>query len=178
MPKRVKIAVVGDAAGDITDLLARKGLDPQQVDETQADQVVDEQDIVIYDARGSETVGNLCQRLRRSSRLRTLVVTSSYEAAEQILDAGYDDVTVAPYDPRELWLRVRKLLRATGRTAMRVGTLLINPAARQVRRRSENLELTRLEFDLLHYLIENAGRAVDYNELLTHVWECGYSNGS
>jgi len=105
--------------------------------------------------------------LRRSLRAPSLAVVSSYEAAEQALDAGYDDVIVASYDPRELRLRVRKLLRAGDPNTMRAGTLVISPVARQVRRWREEIELTHREFDLLLYLVENAGRAVGHDELLT-----------
>jgi len=74
--------------------------------------------------------------------------------------------------------QVRKLLPSAGRTPVRVEALVISPAARQVRCWSEEIELTHLEFDLLLYLVENAGRAVGYDELLTHVWGCDYTEGS
>jgi len=133
--------------------------------------------VIVCDARAPGTALDLCTQLRRSLRAPSLAVVSSYEAAEQALDAGYDDVIVAPCDPRELRLRVRNLLRAAGRRAMRAGALVISPVARQVRRWATEIELTRLEFDLLLYLVENAGRVVGYDELLNHVWGCDYPEG-
>ncbi len=178
MPKETKVVVVGDAAGDVADLLAQEGLDVLWVGEAQAAQAVSPGDVLMCDARASGTDLDLCTQLRRSSRPLSLAVVSSYEAAEQVLDAGYDDVVVAPYDPRELRLRVRKLLRAVGRTTIRAGSLVISPMARQVRRWREEIELTRLEFDLLLYLVQNAGRAVGYDELLAHVWGYDCVEGS
>lgn len=178
MPKRARVLVVGDAAGDIADLLAQEGLDLLQVGDAQAAQVVGERDVIVCDARAPGTALDLCTQLRRSLRAPSLAVVSSYEAAEQALDAGYDDVIVAPCDPRELRLRVRNLLRTAGRRAMRAGALVISPVAHQVRRWATEIELTRLEFDLLLYLVENAGRVVGYDELLTHVWGYDYTEGS
>lgn len=178
MPKRVKVVVVGDAASDVADLLAQEGLDVLQVGEAQATQAVGPGDVIVCDARAPGTALDLCTQLRRSLRISSLAVVSSYEAAEQAMDAGYDDVIVAPYDPCELRLRVRNLLRAAGRSTMRAGALVISPVARQVRRWSEEIELTRLEFELLLHLVENAGRVVGYDELLTHVWGCDYAEGS
>ncbi len=178
MPKRARVVVMGNAASDIADILAQEGLDVLQVAEAQAAQAVGPGDVIICDARASGTALDLCGQLRRSLRAPSLAVVSSYEAAEQSLDVGYDDVILAPCDPRELQLRMRKLLRAAGRTTMRAGALVVSPVARQVRRWREEIELTRLEFDLLLYLVENAGRVVGYDELLTHVWNCDYAEGS
>ena len=175
MPKKTKVMVVGDAADGIVALLAQEGLDVLQVSEAQA---AGPRDVVVCDARAPGTALDLCTQLRRSSRAPSLVVVFSYEAAEQALDAGYDDVIVAPYDPRELRLRVRKLLRAAGRTTIRTGALVVSPVAHQVRRWGEEIELTHLEFDLLLYLVENAGRSVGYDELLTQVWNCDCAEGS
>ena len=178
MPKKTRVLVVGDAADDIVALLAQEGLDVLQVAEAQVAQAVGPRDVVVCDARAPAAALDLCSQLRCSLRAPSLAVVSSYEATEQVLDAGYDDVIVVPYDPHELRLRVRKLLRATGRTPMRVGALVVSPVARQVRRWGEEIELTCLEFDLLLYLVENAGQVVGYDELLTQVWECDYAEGS
>ena len=57
---------------------------------------------------------------------------------------------------------------------VQLGDLLVDLRARRVMRGDEEVCLTRLEFDLLAYLVWNAGRAVGYDELLREVW--GYAD--
>jgi len=155
--------MIGNAASDIADILAHEGVEILPIEDAQAARPVGPGDMLVCDARASGTALDLCARLRRSSRPLSLAVVSSYEEAEQALDEGYDDVVVAPYDPRELRLRVRKLLRAAGRTTMRVGALVISPVARQVQRwATESLQprLQRLLGRLLLPLCSSAKRSL------------------
>ena len=57
---------------------------------------------------------------------------------------------------------------------VQVGDLLLDLRTRRVMRGDEEVCLTRLEFDLLAYLVRNAGRVVGYDELLREVW--GYAD--
>ncbi|MCA9751063.1 MAG: response regulator transcription factor, partial [Gemmatimonadetes bacterium] len=84
-----------------------------------------------------------------------------------------DDYVTKPFSPRELVARVRALLRRTKATDEKVlerGTLTIDPARREVRRAGEPIELTSLEFDLLHFLASRPGRVYSREALLEHVW--------
>lgn len=110
---------MGDAIDDIAAPLGHEGLEILQVSEAQAVQTASPGDVIVCDAKTSRTALDLCTQLRRSLRAPSLAVVSSHEAAEQALDAGYDDVIVAPYNPRELRLRVRNLLRGAERTTVR-----------------------------------------------------------
>jgi DNA-binding response OmpR family regulator len=57
---------------------------------------------------------------------------------------------------------------------VRFGGLEIDPAARRVRLRGEELALTQLEFSLLAFLARHAGRAFTREELIEHVWQYSF----
>lgn len=78
------------------------------------------------------------------------------------LEAGADDYVVKPFGIMELQARVKAVLRRTAREGDRVitcGDLEIDPAAREVRRRGERVELTYKEFELLRLLATHRGVA-------------------
>lgn len=170
---------MGVAAGDLVASLAQEDWDIVQADNAEAaGRAASAEAVVVCGVREP----GAALRLPRSLERPSLAVVSSCEAAEEALSAGYDDVLVPPYEPRELQLRVRNLVRAAERASMRVGAFVVNPASRQVWRWAQNwieeVEPTPLEFDLLLYLVRNAERAVGYDELLTRVWSCDYTEGS
>ncbi|MGH3637059.1 MAG: response regulator transcription factor, partial [Mycobacterium sp.] len=88
------------------------------------------------------------------------------------LDAGADDYVVKPFDVAELVSRVGAVLRRRGRvpSAMQVGDLVLDVEAGMVSRAGVVLELTRTEFKLLSYLVEQRGRTVSKDQILAAVW--------
>jgi DNA-binding response OmpR family regulator len=90
------------------------------------------------------------------------------------LDAGADDYLVKPYSIAQLEARLRAVLRrAEGEQPvgpLQVGELVIDARAREVTLAGANIELSRLEFDLLHHLAQHAGEVVSRRELLAEVW--------
>ncbi|NNM32419.1 MAG: response regulator transcription factor, partial [Gemmatimonadetes bacterium] len=89
---------------------------------------------------------------------------------------GADDYVVKPVGLVELLLRVRAILRRAapagdgGVDQRTFGTVVVDLGARIVTRAGREVELTRLEFDLLACLLENRGRAVTRTRLLSQVW--------
>lgn len=119
-----------------------------------------------------------------------LILTARDQLEDKVrgLDLGADDYVLKPFDLDEVAARLRALVRrAHGRTqpVLTLGEIEINPAARTVVRGGLAVELTPREFDLLHLLLENAGRvltrrtleeqlytwndAVDSNALEVHI---------
>lgn len=94
-----------------------------------------------------------------------LILTARDQLDDKVrgLDLGADDYVLKPFDLDEVAARLRALVRrAHGRhePLLTLGEIELNPAARTVVRNGELVELTPREFDLLHLLLENAGRVV------------------
>ena len=91
------------------------------------------------------------------------------------LKAGGDDYLVKPYAFAELIARVEALARRreTGsvQTLLRVGDLEMDLIGRSVRREGKEIDLQPREFQLLEYLMRNAGTSVTRTMLLEKVWE-------
>ena len=96
-----------------------------------------------------------------------------YDIADA-LDLGADDYLTKPFSFVVLVARLRALIRrgAPERPAqLSAGDLVLDPAARVVRRGQVEVSLTAREFSLLEHLIRRAGEVVPKAELLTHVWD-------
>ena len=127
----------------------------------------------------------LCRRLRESGNYTPVVMLTARSAAEDRirgLEAGADDYLVKPFQLDELLARVRSQIRRSQWERKRSGTAPlgnrltfgqahIDFSAHEVSVAGESLHLTRLEFDLLRYFADNAGRVIGREELLEQVWK-------
>jgi DNA-binding response OmpR family regulator len=119
---------------------------------------------------------DLLHMLRAVSRVPIIVATARDEEAEIVrtLDAGADDYLVKPFSSEQLEARIRAVLRRAGAElppeVVVVGDLVVDAAARQACLDGRVLELSRKEFDLLHYLATHCGRVVTKRQLLADVW--------
>lgn len=90
------------------------------------------------------------------------------------LEMGSDDYLPKPFLPRELVLRVNRLLKQerviVENTDIQIGEYLFKRQARELLKGAENIILTNKEFELLDYLIKNTGIAVNRDEIIDHVW--------
>src|SRR5262249_32316282 len=124
------------------------------------------------------------RRLRREPRLGgvgAILAIHRDQVARIDPSAGLDDFVLAPVVPAELYARIRALewKRTEFTTAERgkLGALVIDRAARAVRRGGEVLGLTAREFELLSYLADQRGKVVSRTELLERVWGQSYEGG-
>lgn len=129
------------------------------------------------------------RQLRRSTNLPIIILSAKGETSDRVfgLDLGADDYLAKPFEPSELLARVRSVLRRAeaftfgepqsllvieGFRLDPVNNTLMLPSGRSV-------ELTPIEFRLLHYLMRNNGRVLTHEQLLNTVWGYdyeGYSN--
>ena len=122
----------------------------------------------------------LLSRLRRESDVYVIMLTARTEETDKIivLSVGADDYVTKPFSPRELVARVKAALRRlqTGSGASAERSVLsfkhvhIDVGAHTVHVDNELIELTSIEFDLLHALAENHGRLLSREQLLEKIW--------
>jgi two-component system, OmpR family, response regulator len=134
-------------------------------------------DLALLDVRlGSGPSGLAVARRLRAARDLPIIFLTAADAVEDRLagfDAGAEDYVTKPFAMAELLARVRALLRRTGALdsgVWRIGDLIVDEAARRVRRADAELVLTKVEFDLLVALGRNAGRVLSKGQLLADVW--------
>ena len=129
------------------------------------------QDIMLPQLSGMEVL----RRLRKESSVPVIMLTARDSVMDKVagLDSGANDYITKPFAIEELLARIRAALR--NKDSQRVEELTVGDLVMDVERhlvtvQGKNVELTKKEFDLLHYLLENKGRVMSREALLDSVW--------
>ncbi|MDR3742483.1 MAG: response regulator transcription factor, partial [Terracidiphilus sp.] len=120
---------------------------------------------------------------RNSDRLPIIMLTvqGSEDRKVEALDAGADDYITKPFQLRELIARLRVAIRRN-RIAIEedrsivIGDVQLDPDRHLVLKKGRPLHLTPKQFELLHYLMINAGKPVTHTKLLKSVWGPEYGD--
>ena len=121
----------------------------------------------------------VCERVREGSGTPIVMLTGADgdESIVKGLELGADDYLTKPFSPKQLLARVRAVLRRTGSNGaqapdqlLTVSDLTLDAKWRRVRRREEEISLTKLEFQLLHELALHAGQVLTYRYITDRVW--------
>jgi DNA-binding response OmpR family regulator len=139
-------------------------------------------DLVLLDLMLPEVDGfEVTRRLREITNVPVIMITARSEEAHRVtgLELGADDYVTKPFSPLEVVARVRAVLRrAAGDTVatriITVDDIEIEPESRRVTRGGHEVELTRLEFDLLTELATHPRMVFTRERLLEKVW--GYQS--
>jgi DNA-binding response OmpR family regulator len=143
-------------------------------------------DLILLDLMIPEVDGlDVCRELRKSSGVPIIMITARGEEVDRVvgLELGADDYVTKPFSVRELMARVKAVLRRaqSDGTEKEPATLLRGPGGllmdlerRAVTVAGAPIELTRLEFDLLHRLLMNSGRVLTRERLLEQAWGYEY----
>ena len=147
-------------------------------------------DIVVLDVMLPDCDGfTLARRLRaQHDALPVLFLTARDSVDDRIagLTAGGDDYVTKPFSLEELVLRLRAILRRTqpardgetSTTTVTYADLVLDEEAHEVRRAGQLVQLSPTEFNLLRYLMLNAGKVVSKTQILERVWNYDFGGDS
>jgi DNA-binding response OmpR family regulator len=138
--------------------------------------------LILLDVMLPEVDGfDVCKTLRRetaTSAIPIIMLTAKTAEIDRVLglELGADDYVTKPFSPRELVLRIKKLLERTQKSTqrkdqLRIGDLFIDTPRHTVTYRKEQIDLTATEFKLLLVLAERRGLVQSRERLLRDVWE-------
>lgn len=134
-------------------------------------------DIMLPGLNGME----VCRRIRQSSDIPIIMLTAKDDTMDKVmgLDVGADDYMTKPFAIEELLARIRRVFRtrikeAKGESKVTSGDLMIDKDQHAVFFGSDELSLTKKEYDLLEYLMLNKGIALSREMILENVWGFDY----
>ena len=144
-------------------------------------------DIMLPELNGMEVL----RRLRRTSKVPVIMLTARDETMDKVagLDQGADDYITKPFAIEELLARIRSTLRkqsgsvsGTGKTSkddtLSACGIVLDTKRHTVTVNGTSVELTKREFDLLHYLLLNKGVVVTRDMLMENVWDYDFDGGT
>ena len=134
-------------------------------------------DIMLPGLNGMEVL----RRLRAAKNTPVLILTARDQVTDKVmgLDLGADDYMTKPFAIEELLARIRKILKRSDAAAnepsdpsgeRRIGKLVIGLNKHSVAYEGHNVDLTRKEYDLLLFLVENKNKVLTRNKILDVVW--------
>jgi len=138
-------------------------------------------DLGLPDGDGIE----LTIRIREWSRVPIIVISARGREDDKVkaLDAGADDYLTKPFGVNELLARIRVALRHAAQSAslsgaevLEVGALQLDLARREARINGQLVHLTPIQYRLLVFLTQNAGKALTHRLILKEVWGPSYVN--
>jgi two-component system alkaline phosphatase synthesis response regulator PhoP len=141
-----------------------------------------EPDLVVLDIMLPELDGlEVLRQIRQSSDVYVIMLTARADETDKVvgLTMGADDYVTKPFSPRELVARIKSSLRRLGTPSGQKMELVsrrlrLDSDARLAWKDGEPLDLTPIEFDLLHTLMRNHGRVLSRDQLIEQVWGYDY----
>jgi two-component system response regulator ArlR len=140
-------------------------------------------DIMLPGLNGIEVL----RRIRQFSDVPVILLTARDAVVDKVtgLDGGADDYITKPFAIEELLARIRACLRKSVvnsqiiiQTVLQAGELCLDPMKREARVKDNLLDLTKREFDLLQFLVENKNIVVNRETLLERIWGYDFSGGT
>ena len=139
-------------------------------------------DLIVLDVMLPEMDGfEICKALRldeATAKLPIIMLTAKAAEIDRVLglELGADDYLTKPFSPRELLLRVKKMLARSQteekpKEQLRFGDLLIDLPRHIVTWKNKPIEMTATEFKLITVLAQRSGRVQSRDQLLRDVWE-------
>ncbi len=131
-------------------------------------------DLVLLDLMLPHRDGlEVCKEIRAFSTVPIIMITARIEEIDRLLglELGADDYVCKPFSPREVVARVRTVLRRTNGSLPAAATgLLLDGQRYRATLRGRDLELTAVEFKLLHFLFATPGRLYSRSQLMDRIY--------
>jgi DNA-binding response OmpR family regulator len=137
-------------------------------------------DIMLPELNGMEVL----RRIRRGSSVPVIMLTARDSVTDKVsgLDLGADDYVTKPFAIEELLARIRAALRKSAAKQegeiLSAGRLQMETGRHTVTVDGQTIDLTKREFDLLHYLLKNKGLVLSRETLLDNVWDYEFDGGT
>ncbi len=140
-------------------------------------------DLVILDLMLPLLSGiEVLRRIRKTSDMPVIMLTAKDDVSDKVvgLDSGADDYVTKPFAIEELLARIRVALKRNHydtkkeHDGLKAGKLVLNKASHMVTFDGYEVHLSKKEYDLLEYLMENNGIALSREKLLDNVWGYDY----
>lgn len=141
-------------------------------------------DLVLLDLMIPEVSGTeVCRQIRTKSRVPIIMLTAKDSEVDKVvgLEIGADDYVTKPYSSRELVARIRAVLRRNSNDELdhhsgqlTVGGIKMDVERHQVSVNGNPISLPLKEFELLEFLMRNAGRVLTRMQLIDRVWGSDY----
>lgn len=196
-PRELRVLLAEDEESFVDALVVGLGRERFEVlvarDGNEALRVFDqtEPDLVLLDLMLPKLSGiDVCRAIRSRSSVPIIMVTAKSTEIDTVvgLEVGADDYVTKPYSLRELVARIRAVMRRRPEVGEQAGTqggreggrseaqgaVEVDEDTRRVFVRGEEVELRRKEFELLAFLVENAGRVLTRDVLIDRVWGSDY----
>lgn len=135
-----------------------------------------EYDLVLMDVSLPDGNGFvLCSALKRIKDTPVIFLTASGDEHSTLmgLELGAEDYIAKPFRPRELVLRIKNVLRRTGkaRSVIALGNVTVDTEKGVITKRGAEIRLSALEYRLLLSFINNRGKVMTRSALLEHIWD-------
>jgi two-component system response regulator RegX3 len=137
-------------------------------------------DLMLPGLNGTE----VCRQIRQTSNVPIIMLTAKDDEVDKVvgLELGADDYVTKPYSSRELVARVKAVLRrgteSVGNSGdariLEVGQLKLDIDRHSITFNQENISLPLKEFELLEFLMRNAGRVLTRDQLIDRIWGSDY----
>lgn len=142
-------------------------------------------DLILLDIMMPELSGTeLCSKIRDKVNIPIIFVSAKSEMVDKIVgyEIGGDDYITKPFDNTELLLKVKSHLRLNKRSnnvkgsIIKIGDISLNTESFEVKKDDKRVDLSTREFELLKYLMENAGIALSKEKIFEAVWGSEYGD--
>ena len=118
---------------------------------------------------------SVCKMTREMSNIPIVMLTAKSDESDKLkgYEYGADDYMTKPFSPKVLLAKVNALLRRTfsePADALNVGDITLVSSSRQVYVEGEEIALTHMEYELLHFFMMNPGQVFTREQLLNRIW--------